>query len=343
MAPLDSEQFPSISIVVIGRNEGPRLSRCLQSVLCSDYPSGRIELIYVDTDSTDDSCQIAEKLGAKVVRLKPQRPCAAIGRNAGFRAAAHELVHFLDGDTILNRSWLRQGAQAIRDPSMACVFGRREETAARSTIFNFWAHHDWYVAPGPAESCAGDALFRRDVLARAGGFDESLIAGEEPDLCHRIRRDFGLTILSLDHPMTLHDMSMTRWSQYWRRCVRTGHAYAEVGGRHPGMRRWRRARWRNLFYALGTPLFLGLSLGFWTPWPLVLWVALVALAILRNAIRLRPRVGTLGDAIKYSLHHYLAKTPSAVGQCIYWARSALGRRPQALIEYRTNQTSRDPA
>ncbi|MEK6674851.1 MAG: glycosyltransferase [Planctomycetota bacterium] len=331
------DALPSISFVVIGRNEGPRLVRCLESILASDYPSDRIELIYVDSNSTDDSCDAAAKLGAKVIRVNPQRPCAAIGRNAGWRQASHNLVHFLDGDTILNGAWLRNAVQAMQDRSVACVFGRREEMAKRATIFNFWAHHDWYVPPGPADSCAGDALFRRDVLERAGGFDETLIAGEEPDLCFRIRTMQGLTILSLDEPMTLHDMGMTRWRQYWRRCTRTGHAYAEVGGRHRGMHRWRKSRWRNLFYAGGTPIAAVLSLGLWTPWPVIAWSALVLAALLRNAIRIRPRVESFSDALKYSTHHYLAKTPTAVGQCVYWVRSAFKRQPQALIEYRTPQ------
>jgi glycosyltransferase involved in cell wall biosynthesis len=329
------QHSPPISVVIIGRNEGPRLSRCLESVLASDYPKDQLELIYVDSDSTDDSCIRAEQRGARIIRIHPERPCAAIGRNAGFRAARHDLVQFLDGDTILNRDWLRRAAGAIENQSVACVFGRREEMAAHATIFNFWAHHDWYVPPGPADSCAGDVLFRRSVLEKAGGYDESLIAGEEPDLCYRIRTQQGLTILSLDEPMTLHDMGMTRWRQYWRRCMRTGHAYAEVGGRNAGMTRWRAARWRNLFYALGTPAAIMMSLVLWLPWPVVAWLAVVLAALGRNAYRMHDRVGSWSDALSYSLHHYLAKTPAAVGQCVYWFRAALNRGPQRLIEYRT--------
>jgi cellulose synthase/poly-beta-1,6-N-acetylglucosamine synthase-like glycosyltransferase len=300
------------------------------------YPADRIELIYVDTDSTDGSREAAEKLGARVIHLKPERPSAAAARNAGLRAASYGLIHFLDGDTILNPSWPALAVDRICEPGVACVFGRREEVAARSTIFNFWAHHDWYVAPGPTESCAGDALFHRDVLEEAGGFDESLIAGEEPDLCYRIRSRCGMIVLSIDAPMTLHDMSMTRWRQYWRRCVRTGHSYAEVGAMHPHMRRRRFVRWRNLIYALGTPAALVSSAALWSPWPLLVWIAVVVIALARNTIRLRARVGTTGGSLLYALHLFLAKTPLAVGQFVYWYRWALGRGPQKLIEYRTS-------
>jgi len=329
-----SADLPGISVVVIGRNEGDRLVRCLESVLASDYPADKIEVVYVDSDSTDDSCARAEGLGAKVVRLKPERPAAAIGRNVGLRSAEHELIQFFDGDTIVDKSWLRRAAQVMSDPQVACVFGRREESAPTASIYNFWTHHDWYVSPGIAESCAGDALFRRAVLERAGGYDESLIAGEEPDLCHRISRDQGMKIVCLDEPMTLHDIGMTRFGQYWRRCVRTGHAYAEVGGRHRGMRRWRAKRWRNLAHAVAAPLAVALSIGLRSMWPIAIWVLLVAVAVIRNALRLRRRVGSLRGALLCALHHFLSKTPMAIGQCTYWVRLWLGRSPQPLIEYR---------
>lgn len=313
---------PHVSVVVIGRNEGERLGRCLRSIHETTYPPDRLEVVYVDTDSTDDSCSTANRSGAKVIRIKPDRPCAAAARNAGMRAASHELVQFLDGDTIVHPAWLDKAVRAITDPEIACVFGRCEEVSPRASIYTFWAHHDWYVVPGLAESCGGNALFRREALEEAGGFDESLIAGEERDVCYRIRSQQGLKIFCLEEPMVRHDVNMTRFGQYWRRCMRTGLAYAAVGGRYPGMRRWRAARWRNLMYAVSIPCTLLLCLVMWSPWPLVVWTMLIMSALVRNALRLRGRVGSLADSLLYSSHHYLAKLPAALGQCQYWLRSA---------------------
>lgn len=328
------QALPSISVVVIGRNEGQRLVRCLESIRAAAYPEGKLEIIYVDSDSTDDSCRIAAERGAKVITIHPTRPCAAAGRNAGATAANHEFVHFFDGDTVIHRDWFAKAANAMGDPRVACVFGRREEVAPRSTIYNFWTHHDWFVGPGEAESCAGDAMFRREVLRQAGGFDETLIAGEEPDLCFRIRSGQHKVILCLDEPMTLHDMNMTRFRQYWKRCTRTGHAYAEVGGRHPQLHSWRRARWRGPIHVTVALLAVILSIFLWTPLPFVFWMILVAALIMRNAWRMRGRLGSLSDAVLYSLHHYVAKLPITIGSIDFWLRSTLKRSPKALIEYR---------
>ncbi len=322
-----------ISVVVIGRNEGDRLVRCLESLRAAEYDPDRLELIYVDTNSTDASCANAERFAARVIRINPERPCAAAARNAGFRAATHDLVHFFDGDTIVHPAWFRTAVPVLADPAVACVFGQRTEIAPRATIYNFWTHHDWYVPPGPAHHCAGDALFRREVLERTNGFDETLIAGEEPDLCYRIRRGLGMIILALDAPMTRHDMNMTRFAQYWRRCTRTGHAYAEVGARYPDIH-WNRERWRDpLHILLAAAALLGTFLS-WSPWPIVAWMALLSVLITRNALRLRRRVGSLPSAWLYAVHHYLAKLPITLGEFDYWRRRLFKRTPKPLIEYR---------
>jgi len=313
-----SSEPPSLSVVVIGRNEGERLVKCLKSVRGADYPDEKMELIYVDSDSTDGSMSAAAELGAKVLRNEGTPCTASAGRNVGFRAASHDLIQFLDGDTVLDRSWLQKAVRAIADPTLACVFGKVEEIRPEASIYNFWAHHDWHVSAGPTESCGGIALFRRSALDRAGGFDETLPAGEEPDLCYRIRSEQHMGILCLDEPMVRHDIGMTRFSQYWRRCARTGRAYAEVGGRHAGMRRWRAAGRRNIAHIAVGLVAIVLSFVIWSFWPVAIWLGLIVVAVVRNAMRCRYRVGSLSGALLYSAHHYIAKLPMAVGQCKYW-------------------------
>src|SRR5580700_7619909 len=125
-----------LSVVVIGRNEGCRLIRCLESVLAMDRPDGSVEVIYVDSDSTDESVERARQLGAKVIQVNPTRPCAAVGRNAGWRAARAALVLFLDGDTILSPDFVNQAVRQFNDASIAVVFGNRREVNTSGSIYN---------------------------------------------------------------------------------------------------------------------------------------------------------------------------------------------------------------
>ena len=86
---------PLLSVVVIGRNEGDRLVRCLESVRAIRGIDGTIEIIYADSASTDGSPARAAALGARVVTVDAAaRPTAALGRNTGWRVASADPILF---------------------------------------------------------------------------------------------------------------------------------------------------------------------------------------------------------------------------------------------------------
>jgi len=231
-----------IGIVAIGRNEGERLERCLASM-----PADCAAVVYVDSGSTDDSVGRARAAGAEVVVLDPAVPfTAARARNEGIArlraiAPGAALVQLVDGDCELVAGWLEAGLAAIdADETVAVVCGRRRERAPDESPYNQLCDMEWDTPVGEAEACGGDALMRLDALADVGGFEPGMIAGEEPELCLRLRRA-GCKVLRVDHDMTIHDARMTRLSQWWTRNVRAGHACAEGHHRHgAGPERYKR-------------------------------------------------------------------------------------------------------
>ncbi len=329
---------PALSVVVVGRNEGVRLKRCLQSVQSIRGWQGGVEVIYVDSGSSDGSCAVAHSLGCRVVELNSDRPSAALGRNAGWRAAAAPLILFLDGDTVLDRDFPARAAAALQDPGTAVVCGRRRELRPEASVYNRVLDLDWISLPGLCEYCGGDALMRREVLEAVGGYDDSLIAGEEPDLCRRMR---GLNhrILHLDCAMTGHDLAMYCWRQYWRRAVRTGHAYAEVSSRYAGtaLPLWQSESRANVkqgvFWALA-PLF-GLAACLWLRNPLPLAAAILFLGTLsaRTARKFAWKSSDTTALLLYGLHSHVQQVPILIGQMSYWWDRRQGRR-RRLIEYK---------
>ena len=178
-----TKECPVLSVVVIGRNEGARLIRCLESIGQMCPLQGPIEVIYVDSGSTDGSVERASQFKIKVKRLESANPCAAAGRNAGWRAAKAPIVLFLDGDTVLERNFVADTIAELNDPNIAVVFGNRREIDPNASIYTRVLDRDWIAPAGIVEFCGGDALIRREVLQLVGGFDERLIAGEEPEMC----------------------------------------------------------------------------------------------------------------------------------------------------------------
>ena len=327
-----------ISVVVIGRNEGTRLEQCLRSVQAAASGRTPVELIYVDSDSTDGSPERAETLGARVLRVQPTRPSAATGRNAGWRAAAGSYVLFLDGDTVLEQDFLASALREMEnDPHIAIVWGHRREIAPTASLYNRVLDLDWIYPPGDTEFCGGDALIRRSVLASSGGFDDTLIAGEEPELCARLRA-MGYRIRHIDAPMTGHDLAITHWRQYWRRAERAGHAYAEVSARFADTTSplWSRESRRNLWYGglvAGGLAVIPLAFLAGMPGLAMAGVAAAAGIVGRTAWRARWKDSNPGTLLTYALHSHLQQVPILWGQ-LAWRRTRRRGRVRGLIEYK---------
>jgi len=321
-----------LAAIAIGRNEGARLEACLASL------AGRVaRIVYVDSGSTDGSLAVARAAGAEVVELDMDRPfTAARARNAGLArlmgngaedgAAAIELVQVLDGDCALQPGWLDAARAHLADaPGCAVVCGRRRERHPDASVYNRLCDIEWDTPVGEARACGGDALMRLDALRDVGGFREDLIAGEEPELCVRLRAA-GWTIRRLDAEMTLHDAAMTRFAQWWRRARRAGHAFAEGAFLHgaPPERHWVAETRRALLWGAALPLAVLVLALLVTPWALLLLAAYPA-----QVLRLARRGGGLAPAV----FTVLGKFPEALGALEFHLRRRTGNKT-ALIEYK---------
>jgi len=321
----------SLACVIIGRNEGERLRRCLESVLPRSA-----KVVYVDSGSTDGSVELARSLGAEVVALDMRQPfTAARARNAGF-AALQDLpvdayVQFVDGDCEVRADWLaRAQAFLAEHPKTAAVAGRRRERYPERSIYNRLCDMEWAVPVGPAKACGGDAMMRAQALREVGGYRDDLIAGEEPELCVRLRAR-GWNIHVIDAEMTLHDAAMTRFRQWWLRILRSGYAYAEGVHLHgaPPERHGVQALRSALAWAFGPPLATVLAAFLVGPWALGL-LGVYPLQMIRLFFRER------GDARSRALRAIflvLGKFPETQGALRYWRLKTL-RRSGPLIEYK---------
>jgi hypothetical protein len=214
---------------------------------------------------------------------------------------------------------------------------------------------EWNGPLGEIEECGGDVLFRSPVFLELGGFNPGMIAGEEPELCVRVR-GAGYKILRIDAEMTLHDAAMTRFAQWWTRSVRGGHSYAEGMALHgAGFSRHNVRRTLSaLAYGLGLPalwfgtLFfsaLGIGVGLspfgaFTPLGFGLGLGvfvLVPAAFLRAAFGAYRDRRRRGDPARFAALYagfcVLGKLPEAIGVLTYWSNRLRGRY-SGLMEYK---------
>jgi GT2 family glycosyltransferase len=326
-----------LGVVVIGRNEGARLARCLASL---GPGSVGPPVVYVDSASSDGSPALARAHGADVVELDPSQGFTmARGRNAGLRRMLEripdlELIQFVDGDCELRPTWLEVGQRAMdASPDTAVISGRRRERRRDANVYHRLMDMEWDTPIGEVPACHGDALMRVSFLRSAGSFDESLIAGEEPELCARLRAAGG-RILRLDAEMSLHDVAIDRFGQWWRRGVRSGHAEAQVAAQHGWLHD--KAATRVLasawFWVFVVPLALLLAAWSFGPWAL-LGFFVYPLHAAKIAVGRRRRGDSLADAMFYALFILIGRGATWLG---HWSflLTRMQRRPSTLIEYK---------
>ena len=330
-----SNPSEAVGVVVIGRNEGERLKRCLTSLLNSTR-----SIVYVDSGSSDDSVAMSRSLGVEVVDLDLRTPfTAARARNEGLWHLVRmrpgpdlEYVFFVDGDCEVLEGWVDVATGFLDGrPDVAAVSGRLRERYPEKSVYNLLCDIEWESFPiGEAKACGGLAVMRIDALRQVNGFRPDLICGEEPELCVRLRQK-GWRIWQLKTDMALHDAGLYHFSQWWKRMLRGGYAYAQGASEHgaPPEQHWVEESRRIWGWGLVIPvaiLLLALSLDLRLLWLL----AIYPLQVIRLAVR-----GTRSRRQNWvrALALVLCKFPEMLGQ-LKFLMDKHRRVQSSLIEYK---------
>jgi glycosyltransferase involved in cell wall biosynthesis len=318
-------------------------------------------VVYVDSASTDGSAAMAREMGAEVVDLDMSRPfSAARARNEGFARLMQispgvQYVQFVDGDCEVVPGWMDAAKSALdADEKLAVVCGRRRERFPEASIYNRLADVEWNTPIGPAQSCGGDSMMRVSAFQQAGGYDASVVAGEEPELCQRLR-GLGWTIRRIDAEMTLHDSAMLRFGQWWKRSVRSGYGAMDVATRFGRQGLFRKqvasARWwaRDwvivlIFILIGPLVLWAVTIGrdAGISWKLrlalqaglaLLWLSLLPLQTARIAFGSRRRAGNWKISTAYAILTMIGKWANVAGQRQYARDRAAGKLAR-MIDYK---------
>ncbi len=321
-----------VGIVVIGRNEGARLARCLASVADSGCAA-----VYVDSASSDDSVAIAARFGVHVTQLEG-RLSAARARNSGFACLTASrpglrFVQFVDADCTLEPGWIEAAAQALaREARYAAVVGHLRERDAQASPYNRLCALEWRSPPGRLEDygCFGGiAMIRAEVFSELGGFRPDMIAGEDSELAVRMALA-GHAVAKIDRAMATHDAAMTSFGQWWRRAVRAGHAIGERAHRNgrSDVRDCVHERNSTLFWGLALPLAIALTA---LTAPLVSVLLIAGYPVLAVRVwRGRRRAGdAAAEAALYAAFIVLGKFANALGLVTFYLRAQA-----RLIEYK---------
>ena len=319
-------------VVVIGRNEGERLRVCLDSMVTTTS-----RIVYVDSGSSDGSMEMAASKGVETIALDMSAPfTAARARNIGFDQLRRRwpdiaFVQFVDGDCEVIDGWLPTACAYLQaNPRVACVCGRLRERFPERSVYNRLCDAEWARPAGETAACGGIAMMRADLFESVGGFRADIAAGEEAELCSRLRARGGM-VWRLATPMALHDAAMYRFGQWWIRTRRTGFGYMNALALLPGNDRPADLRrvLRPWLWCVVLPLITGIGVAFWGR-PALLVLLVYPAQVMRNALAAN---GTWPARLERGFFLMLGKLPELVGQLQFW-KSRRSNAASASFDYK---------
>jgi glycosyltransferase involved in cell wall biosynthesis len=172
-------RLPLVSVIVTTRNNHATLEACLASIATQTY--GAIELIVVDNNSTDDTREIAWRYTPHVFNKPPER---SVQRNYGVAQANGEYVCIIDSDMELTPDVIAACVdRIIQEPEVKGIiipeqsFGQGFWAQCKRLERSFYEGVDWIEAA---------RFFDRETYLKVGGYDETMVSGEDWDLSRRI-------------------------------------------------------------------------------------------------------------------------------------------------------------
>jgi len=276
-------EAPTFSVVIATRDRRDRVTRLIRSLSTQPQP-WPIELVVVDDGSDDGTVDRLRELASELPMLVPTAVDTPRGpahaRNVGWRAATGAYVAFTDDDCDPQPGWLA-GLMAAHERGADVVQGPTRPDPTDFANRNAWSH--WINVKAPSyrfETC--NVSYRRDLLARLDGFDETFGTtrggapyGEDADLGWRAVAS-GATFAFAADAVVVHDVVDEGLWRFLTRRLRRGSMPYFVR-KHPAFRRELPRPWlMSRAHPPAALAAIGLVLGTVAA---LLWSALPSLAV----------------------------------------------------------------
>jgi glycosyltransferase involved in cell wall biosynthesis len=183
-----------VSVVIPNYNNGQYLAEAISSVMSQTYKN--IEIIVIDDGSTDDSNEILESFGSKILLIKQKNQGAASARNQGIRSAKGDYIAFLDSDDIWKPNKVELQVSKIQSSEHGFVYCSLQEFFSDGSLgrvhlakFEGYCYSLFKRYPHSAIIVGGcsTALIKTSILSNSIFFDETFKGvGEDLDFFRKL-------------------------------------------------------------------------------------------------------------------------------------------------------------
>jgi len=203
---MTGNNMPKISIVIVNWNGKEYIRQCLRSIIASNYPKDKLEIIVVDNASNDGSDQIIAREFPEVTLIRNEQNlgfCEA--NNIGIRHSKGDIIVLLNNDTFVHNEWLNEIVKIINDPHVGIIGckllhpdGKIIQSCGCKELFpGYWIH----IAAGLTINefrmeeefevdyvCGAAMAVKRELFDKIGLLDSKFFSYvEDVDICYRAR------------------------------------------------------------------------------------------------------------------------------------------------------------
>ena len=200
----DFKAVGKFSVIIPVFNAMHYLRACLDSVLVAMASYGNTELIVIDNGSTDGSYEVLLNEYGRYARILQIRDITVAAlRNRGAALAQGEFLSFIDSDCVVGPDYFQQALHVLRT--------RADATGAKYELPTspHWIEKTWYNIHARSHDGfvnylnGGNFLVRRQAFQAVNGFDETLIATEDSELCQRLNQS-GFKVFEAHAVRSIH-------------------------------------------------------------------------------------------------------------------------------------------
>jgi GT2 family glycosyltransferase len=199
-----------VSAIVTVLNGRDEIRDCIVSLLRTEYPEDRREILVVDNGSTDGTPAVLRNYPVRQLREERRGVCYA--RNCGLASARGEIVAFTDPDCVVSGQWLRELVRPFADDGVGGVGGAILPYPGAAPAERYAARRRSHAQERPLShpkrpfAMTPNVAFRRALLRQVGGFDQRFPGGgwEDADLCWRLARQAGCRLVYTPRAVVFH-------------------------------------------------------------------------------------------------------------------------------------------
>jgi cellulose synthase/poly-beta-1,6-N-acetylglucosamine synthase-like glycosyltransferase len=194
-------------VIVPVRDGESTIASCLDSILATDYPADRREILVVDNGSTDSTPALIQTRAVRYLH-EPKRGVSN-ARNQGIAQSSGEILAFVDADCVVEPQWLTELVRPFEDVEVGSVAGDLQHTppttaAERQAVRMLGNWQRFAFTSNPAYPITANAAYRRDVLDRIGAFDPHMTRAQDVELGLRFQERSGLRLAYAEHATARH-------------------------------------------------------------------------------------------------------------------------------------------